>query len=204
MNEIQNILSRIKSRPNNSGVKQYTRDELLELWMMVAKTIIPNYVLNKNSEKMFDSFFTSDGKGRLIWGTNGTGKTVNSLIYCNILKYMHGKAISESVKVIEMNYSHYGKEYLDRIINVPVLFIHDIGYESKELADFKMTRHLIRDILDIRYDKFQVNRSFITHATTNKNAEELRAFYDLRTYSRFKEMFSTLTIEGEDLRGSFK
>ena len=76
--------------------------------------------------------------------------------------------------------------------------IDDLGVEKESVKHFGSEETVIEKILASRYNLFQ--NGIITHATTNLDATMLQEKYGERLYSRFREMFNLIILQGGDRR----
>lgn len=74
------------------------------------------------------------------------------------------------------------------------LFIDDLGTEPI-LGHYGNPINVIAELIQLRYDG-----KYITHATTNLDAIALKTTYGERVFSRMKEMFNDITMNGNDRR----
>jgi hypothetical protein len=150
-------------------------------------------------------------KGLLIRGKVGCGKT---LLFKGLLETlnqlsMNSRSHLDSFYSVESNrialdyalaganifnqHSDFNNEesygYVDG-----TLFIDDLGAEPIT-SHFKSQLNSVGELIQIRY-----NLEYITHATTNLDAKSLKEFYGERVFSRIKEMFNDITMDGQDRR----
>lgn len=139
-------------------------------------------------------------KGILMIGNLGVGKSICMRVMNHLFKafkYAHAKRKIERVfkefgEVEAMR--EYGSDYRFS------LMIDDLGSEEDFHLVYGNRISLLGQILLERYDLFQQNPKFKTHATTNLTTPQLADRYGQRNYDRFKEMFNVITWEGGSLR----
>lgn len=84
-------------------------------------------------------------------------------------------------------------DLMKRYANLPVLIIDDLGAENGVVNHYGTKVNVIEEILSARYDLDK-----LTFVTTNiVNPKEV---YDKRICSRMNEMFTSVLVDGKDLR----
>lgn len=149
--------------------------------------------------------FKADGKGLLLYGTCGTGKTYYAACIANAL-------IDEGRSVLMTNFARLtnkiqgmfeGKqEYIDSLNKYSLLIIDDLGAERKS----EFMQEMVWNIIDARY-----RSGLPLIITTNLTADELKKPQDVgysRIYDRILERCFPVKIEGasrrrENLKESF-
>lgn len=139
----------------------------------------------------------SKGKGLLLYGGVGTGKSFISACICNSL-------IDRSIPCLMTNFArlsnsisgmYTGKqEYLDRLNQFDLLVIDDLGAER----DTEYMGEIVQDIIDSRY-----RSGLPLIVTTNLTSDELKHPADIRrqrVYSRLFEMCIPVEVKGKDRR----
>lgn len=184
------------------------------------------FVFDNNNSEIFtklikyfagDPDFEKNGlslhKGLLIAGNIGSGKSMMIKIfkeYCFRRKLDHQFRIVFS-DTIPDKFARHGYEginlytenshlnnfgvYASKPIN---LCVDDLGTEKESVKYFGSEETVIKKVLMTRYNLFQ--EGYITHATTNLDAQMLKEKYGERLYSRFKEMFNLIILPGDDRR----
>ena len=150
----------------------------------------------KNYVKNFAEF-KKDGKGLLLYGTVGTGKTYYSACICNAL-------IEEGYDVLMTNFARLtnaiqgtfdGKnEYIDSLQRYSLLVIDDLGAERKS----EYMQEIVWQITDARY---RSGLPFII--STNLSAEEIKKPQEIgyaRIYDRILERCFPIAVTGESRR----
>ena len=150
----------------------------------------------KNYVKNFTDF-KKDGKGLLLYGTVGTGKTYYAACIANAL-------IDAGYRVLMTNFARLtnqiqgtfdGKqEYIDNLNNYTLLIIDDLGAERKS----EFMQEMVFNIIDSRY---RSGLPFII--TTNLTAEEIKKPQDVgysRIYDRIIERCFPVEVSGTSRR----
>ena len=149
-----------------------------------------NYVVN------FDEFRKS-GKGLLLFGTVGTGKTYAAACIANAL-------IDKGYPVLMTNFARIAntvggmwegkQEYYDSLNRFPLLILDDLSAERKT----EYMQEIVFNVIDSRY-----RAGLPLIVTTNLTSEELKHPSDIsyqRTFSRLLEMCLPVKVEGKDKR----
>ena len=149
-----------------------------------------NYVANFGE-------FRENGKGLLLFGTVGTGKTYIAACIANAL-------IDKGYPVLMTNFARIAntvsgmfegkQEYYDSLNRFPLLILDDLSAERKT----EYMQEIVFNVIDSRY---RANLPLIV--TTNLTSEELKHPSDIsyqRTFSRLLEMCLPVNVEGKDKR----
>ena len=149
-----------------------------------------NYV--KNFPEM-----RANGKGLLLYGPVGTGKTFISACIANeLIDQGYACMVTNFARLINTLQGMFeGKqEYIDGLNRVTLLVIDDLASER----DTEYVNETVQSIIDARY---RSGKPLIV--TTNLTAEELKRPADIRKqriYSRLLEMCIPVQVEGKDRR----
>lgn len=132
-------------------------------------------------------------KGILLNGPIGAGKT--SLM--TLLREFHDpdkRYTIKSTRDIASEFNQDGFSVIQRYgKRRSVICLDDLGVEQS-MKYFGNECNTIGEILLQRYD-LMIAEGFITHATTNLNADELQNLYGNRVRSRFRSMFNLIAFE---------
>lgn len=152
------------------------------------------------AKRFCDNFetFRKDGKGLLMYGTVGTGKSYASACIANEL-------IDRGYRCYMTNFSTLAnkltslsfekkQDFLDGLSRYDLMVIDDLATER----DTEFMNEVVQTIVDTRY---RTRKPMIV--TTNLTAEELKNPSDMvkkRIYSRLYEMCCPVKAEGKDRR----
>lgn len=144
----------------------------------------------------FDDF-RKQGKGLLLFGTVGTGKTYAAACIANAL-------IDRGIPVLMTNFARIAntvggmwegkQEYYDSLNKFPLLILDDLAAERKT----EYMSEIVFNVIDARY-----RAGLPLIITTNLTAEELKHPSDIsyqRTFSRLLEMCLPVEVKGKDKR----
>lgn len=153
-------------------------------------TLARNYVANFN--RMHE-----DGKGLLLFGTVGTGKTYAAACIANAL-------IDKGIPVLMTNFARIAntvqglfegrQEYYDSLNRYPLLILDDLSAERKT----EYMQEIVFNVIDSRY-----RAGLPLIVTTNLTSDELKSPAEMtnkRTFSRLLEMCIPVEVEGADRR----
>lgn len=137
------------------------------------------------------------GKGLLMYGGTGTGKSFMSACIANALIDQGYKCLVTNFPRIinELTGIYEGKqEYIDSLNTYALLVIDDLAIER----DTEYTAEIIQNVIDSRY---RANKPLIV--TTNLSLQEIKnpkGMRKQRLFSRLKEMCLPIEVTGEDRR----
>ncbi|MBS6475771.1 MAG: ATP-binding protein [Clostridiales bacterium] len=172
-------------------------EERMQQWTF-AKDDGANTELSKAARGYADNFeqFKADGKGLLLFGQCGTGKTFSAACIANMLIDNGYRCIMTSFPRIgnEIGQAYSKQEYIDRLNRFDLLIIDDLESERN-------TEYMGETVLNVIESRYGAGLPLII--TTNLTAEELKNPTDIRKkriYSRLLEMCLPIEAKGKDRR----
>lgn len=157
-----------------------------------------NARLSKIARKYAENFkhFLSSGRGLLLYGNTGTGKTFAACCVAN-------KLIDDGYSVLVKNFSTIANEllstwdkdeYMEDLNGVSLLVLDDLDIERQS----EYMQETVYNVIDGRY---RAGKPVIV--TTNLTAEQLKnpeSVENRRVYSRLIDMCIPVPVSGEDRR----
>ena len=159
----------------------------------------PNNKLILAMQRYVENFrqFKDDGRGILLYGSVGTGKTFLAACTANALIDKGVPVLMTSVSYIAnklMGMFEGKNEYIESLNEYPLLVLDDLGAERNT----EYMNEVVYTIINARY-----KAKLPLIVTTNLTTEQLKAPTDVtmaRTYSRVLEMCFPIKVEGVDIR----
>lgn len=146
----------------------------------------------KNYRPIVDWMSDNDGKGLLITGSCGLGKTlIGTYILPQVINYFCRKVVM-CCDANEIN------TRADELMKYHLLSIDDIGTEER-VNLYGNKRMVFPELVDAAEKK-----GHLLIITTNLNVDELRQKYGDRSISRLRAITKFVPFTGEDLRGKRK
>lgn len=158
-----------------------------------------DYVGEENKQKVINHLLKASERGLILYGTNGTGKTMlmNLSMKYFLLEEKKEVQVVDFRALVSAYTKSWGKEPSDELetyLNVKYLGIDDIG---KEFKGGDISRELAVTTLDhvLRY-RFQRLRP--TWITMNLELKEVKEYYNEHISSLLKRCCDAVKIEGTD------
>ncbi len=134
------------------------------------------------------------GKGLLVMGNVGTGKTLLLRAVRGAMMRAYGsqfgiRPCGEMVRA----YSEDGYDGIDAWMIAPHVCFDDLGTEGEGIHFGKRT-NLMAEVIEARYDRMQQGRKCWTHITTNLGTPDLKKHLGDRAFSRLRHMCNLLTL----------
>lgn len=151
----------------------------------------------QNYAKNFKEF-KQKGRGLLLYGTTGNGKTFMACCIANRLIDLGYSVLVKNFNSIsnELFSTQYKDEYMENLNGVSLLVLDDMDIER----DSAYMNEVVYSVIDGRY---RANKPVIV--TTNLSATQLRETSSMekkRVYSRLMDMCVPISVVGQDRRYS--
>lgn len=190
--EKQELLDRIKKYRNMGFPQSQMQDWNFE------NDDKSNEKLTNMAHRYVDNFdtFYKDGKGLLLGGGVGTGKTYIACMIANAL-IDKGEAVlvTNFARILSTLQGNFNKqEYLDSLNQFKLLVIDDLGVERNT----EYAKELVYNIIDSRY-RAGLPMIITTNLTLKKMATETD-IADKRVYDRILERCYPVEVSGESRR----
>lgn len=158
-----------------------------------------NPILTTAMKRYVENFSTlsKEGKGLLLFGDTGTGKSYLAACVVNALIDKGVPSMMTNFKIIDraMSESFEGRQrYFNTLVSHPLLVLDDLGAERKT----EYMQDIVFDILDARS---MSNKPIIV--TTNLTREELMnpiSMKEKRIFSRVFKLCTPIEVAGKDRR----
>lgn len=125
--------------------------------------------------------------GLLLYGNFGNGKTTMANSACDVINFC-SKGLVNSISARDL--SRKAKDdpaEFHRIIQFPMLFIDDFGWEPASVKNWGNEISPIVEAIEERYKKLS-----LTILTSNKTDEQIKSIYHEYVYERITEMFDKI------------
>lgn len=172
-------------------------DEAMQSWTF-ANDDLSNEKVTKAMQNYVDNFpeLKKQGKGLLLYGHCGTGKTYAACEVANaLIDKGYSVLVTNFAKVLNSLQGTYEKqEYIDDINSNSLLVLDDLGIER----DTPFAREQVYNIIDARY-----RAGLPMIITTNLTMDKIKATEDIdnmRIYDRILEKCFPIEVNGENRR----
>lgn len=173
------------------------KDEAMQRWTF-ANDDMSNEKLTKAMRNYVEHFleFKKMGKGLLLYGHCGTGKTYAACEVANaLLDKGYSVLVTNFASVLNELQSTFEKQdFIDGINNYSLLILDDLGIER----DTSFAREQVYNIIDARY-----RAGLPMIITTNLTMDKIKATQDIdnmRIYDRILERCFPIEVNGENKR----
>jgi DNA replication protein DnaC len=173
------------------------QDEAMQGWTF-ANDDMANEKVTKAMQKYVDNFpeFKKQGKGLLLYGHCGTGKTYAACEVANaLIDQGYSVLVTNFAKVLNSLQATYEKQaYIDSINRNALLILDDLGIER----DTSFAREQVYNIIDARY-----RAGLPMIITTNLTMDKIKSTQDIdnmRIYDRILERCFPIEVNGENRR----
>lgn len=158
-----------------------------------------NEKLSDMAKRYVDNFaeFSKDGKGLLLYGGVGTGKTYIACMIANaLIDKGYPVLVTNFARILSTLQSTFDKqEYLDSLNQFKLLVIDDLGIER----DTSYAKELVYQTVDSRY-RAGLPMIITTNLTMQELATENIILADKRVYDRIIERCFPVEVSGESRR----
>ena len=173
-------------------------DSEMEKWTF-SRDDLSNERISNMARRYVEKFpeMKAQGKGLLLYGTVGTGKTFISACIANaLIEKGHPCLVTNFARLTNTISGMYeGKQdYIDGLDRFDLLVIDDLASER----DTEFMGEIVQNIIDARY---RTGKPLIV--TTNLSSDDLKHPADIRkqrVYSRLFEMCVPVEVKGKDRR----
>lgn len=173
------------------------QDEAMRNWTF-ANDDMSNEKITKVMQKYVENFLElkKQGKGLLLYGQCGTGKTYAACEVANaLIDRGYSVLVTNFARLLnELQGTYERQEYIDEVNRNALLIIDDLGIER----DTPYAREQVYNIVDARY-----RAGLPMIITTNLTMDKIKATHDIdnmRIYDRILERCFPVEINGENKR----
>jgi hypothetical protein len=194
-------------------VKKCTASYMFQLMKWASRNVLGReLIVNENNKKFISAlcFFMSNDerfetelgyslkKGLLIRGISGLGKT--HLVRCLEQNELNPILILSMIEITDEIRSE--GEYEIKMSDYKKVYLDDVGTEEATVNHFGSKISFFKTFIESVYLRNQARNNF-SHLiiSTNNNFKEIEEKYGFRVRSRMKDMFNTIDVTGEDMRG---
>ena len=154
----------------------------------VLKKYLPNFKPLQEYDKIYSWLENNRGRGLLLVGTCGLGKSLFSQIVIPYLLLTECRLQVNVIKAVDL------QENFQAIKNRKILSIDDIGIETL-LNEYGQKRDCFCEFMD-KADSIGT----LIIATTNLNAKQLEERYGERTLDRLRGNMEVVVLKGNSMR----
>ncbi len=207
--KLSEYLSKVESKTLVS-LETLDVDYVKKVWIQINKSQLDNWkATNKEVNRQMVNYlsrsenFKGDlGKGIMIIGENGTGKTRMLKALSLSMGYLHNfKFKIYSGLEIEDAYKNGGDvlALLEAAMNQKMFGFDDLGEEHDLIKVYGTDINVGVEVISRLYNR-KIDVGCIPFATTNLTLDMLSKKYGARIESRIHEMFNVIYLIGKDLR----
>lgn len=157
-----------------------------------SESLLKKYLTNFQPKKEYDEIYNwledNKGRGLLLVGTCGLGKSLFSQIVIPYLLLKECRLQVNIIKAVDL------QENFKAVKNRKILSVDDVGIEPL-LNEYGQKRDCFCELMD----KVDTNGTLII-ATTNLNAKQLEERYGKRTLDRLRGNMEVVVIKGNSMR----
>lgn len=189
MEQMRHFLNELEE--NNAKVKQCVYFQIKNA-KEKSESILKNYITKFQPKKEYEEIYSwledNKGRGLLLVGTCGLGKSLFSQIVIPYLLLKECRLQVNVVKAVDL------QENFQALKNRKILSIDDIGIEPL-LNEYGQKRDCFCELMD----KSDTNGTLII-ATTNLNSKQLEERYGERTLDRLRGNMKVVVLKGNSMR----
>lgn len=187
--EVKNIISELIGSGFNANTWYNFKSENSEQFVKkILNEVLPDYEWIPEYDLICEWLSDNHGKGLILLGTNGRGKTIFSQKVFPIYFYHFYNKILKYYNCSEIN------DRLDEILTKKLIIIDDIGNESQKV-EYGERRWSFPEIIDY----VEKNRLFII-LTTNLTPDAIEKKYGIRTRERIRACCLPIKFVGKSFR----
>lgn len=172
----------------NATRQSYKLKNSEEILKDALQSIYPGYVFIPEYAKVAEWLSDTNGKGLLLTGSNGRGKTIMAQGILPVIFLHYFRNVLTCVDSKSLN------NRVDEMLTKRLISIDDIGVESPKV-DFGERRNAFSEIMD-EAEK----RGNLVVITTNLDADAIEAKYGNRVRERIRSMCFVVPFHGNSLR----
>lgn len=207
----QREVEKVQEKKKLDELKEtYTAKNMFKLMQWASENEFGKKLIVNEDNKHFVTalcyFFSNDGrfktelgysfqKGLLIRGISGLGKT--HLVRCISKNELNPILVLSMLEITDEIKSE--GEYDVEMKGNKTIYLDDVGTEEPIVNHFGTKISFFKNFIENYYLRNKIyNRLLIS---TNNNYAEIEEKYGFRVRSRMKDMFNTINVKGQDMRG---